>query len=83
LRLGLRPNGRKIGKRRINGKRVVDRLVIQMADGAVRFGRVFVRMPNGAQRCGKDHGQDRQADQKSRICFRLGTLISGTERPIY
>ena len=36
----------------ITGKRAVDRLVIQMADRAVRLRRVVVRVPDGSQRRG-------------------------------
>jgi len=38
----------------VGGQRLFDRLMIQVANGAVRFRRVSVVMPNAAQRQGND-----------------------------
>jgi hypothetical protein len=62
LRLRLCPDWREIRQSGIKRQRVGDRLVIQVADHAVRFLCVNVRVPHRAERCGEHHRQDRDGD---------------------
>lgn len=77
LRLRLRTDGSEVGQLRMKGQRVVDGLMIQMADGAGGLGSVFVRVPHGANRRRKDHGQNRERDQSEPNWLVVEHLSSG------